>query len=123
MPKRLSGPAPDDDKAIHKALKAKGVPESKMPPFLRDGVVAKSKKDALGQLALRNISGMVINTTQRVIKRFEDGIADRDTLIERLEAAEEVLRPNEKALVAGLRERWRCAPKPPQPDPIRLIRT
>lgn len=102
MPKRMNGPAPNEDKAIHQALKLKGVPESKMPPFARDGIVAKSKKDALGQLALRNISGMVPNTTQRVIKRFEDGLESRDVLIERLEAAEEHLRPAERQLVAEL---------------------
>ena len=102
MPKHFSGPAPDEDKAIHKALKAKGVSEAKMPAFLRDGVVSKSKKDALGQLAVRNISGMVINTTQRVIKRFEEGIESRDVLIERLEAADEVMRPAERQLVAEL---------------------
>jgi len=104
MTKRLNGPAADDEKAIHQALKAKGVPESRMPAFARDGVVAKSKKDALGQLAVRNISGMVINTTQRVIKRFEDGVESRDVLIERLEAADEILRPAEKQLVQWLKD-------------------
>jgi hypothetical protein len=104
MTKRLDGPAAPDEKAIHQALKAKGVSPQRMPAFARDGIVAKSKKDALGQLAVRNISGMVTNTTQRVVKRFEESIASRDALIERLEAAEEALRPPEKQLLSGLRD-------------------
>ncbi len=107
MTQKKDGPAAPDEKAIHKALKMKGVPENRMPAFARDGIIAKSKKDALGQLAVRNISGMVSNTTSRVIKRFEESIGSREALVERLEAAEEELRPTEKSLLTGLRDQPR----------------
>lgn len=63
--------------------------EGQLPPDLRNTVVKKSKKDALGQLSLRKFTGVERSKTAKIIRKFERELTGgKDDIIEKLEALE-----------------------------------
>lgn len=63
--------------------------EGELPADLRNTVIKKSKKDALGQIEVRKFTGVVRSKTAKVVRKFETELTGgRDDLIEKLEAAE-----------------------------------
>lgn len=63
--------------------------EGELPADLRNSIVKKSKKDALGQLQLRKFTGVERTKTAKVIRKFERELTGgKDDIIEKLEAVE-----------------------------------
>lgn len=63
--------------------------EEELPKDLRNVVVKKSKKDALGRLSLQKFTGVVKNKTAKVIRKFERELTGgKDDIMEKMEALE-----------------------------------
>lgn len=85
MAERIDGPASPKDKILWKELKRRGILEEELPKELRDAPVAKSKKGPLGQLVVKNMTGLVRNGTSKIVRRFEQNIGGKEDLVEKLE--------------------------------------
>ena len=73
-------------RAVHNTLRLYKVPEHRIPPQFRDVVVKKSKKDKMGQIVVRQHSGVVQNTAHKALAQFEKNVGGREEIVEKLEA-------------------------------------
>ena len=63
--------------------------EKELPRDLRNVVVKRSKKDALGSMSLQRFTGVKKNKTAKVIRKFERELTGgKDDIIEKMEALE-----------------------------------
>ncbi|MGH7274449.1 MAG: hypothetical protein ACREIQ_08345, partial [Nitrospiria bacterium] len=62
--------------------------ESEIPEQLRNVVVKRSKRDALGQIVVRRMSGLDVSPASNVLRRFEAVTEGKDDIAEKLEAVQ-----------------------------------
>lgn len=81
----LWGPAPETDKILHYMLQEGG---HRVPQTLRDAVVARSRRDKLGEgIAVNRMTGVVKSSpAAKIIKRFEAMAEGHGDVAEKLEA-------------------------------------
>lgn len=71
-----------------RVLRGQGVPDEQLPEFLQDKVVKKSRKGKVGQIVVRQLSGVQKNPAAQLARKLENEIApSRDDLVEKLEAS------------------------------------
>ncbi len=80
-----------------------GTVEDDLPPMLKDSVVAKSKKGPIGQLMVKNMSGIVTNTALKTVRTFEQNVGGKEEIAEKLSAVSDILTPEQKQLLMLLR--------------------
>lgn len=79
--------SPDARKLWTYLTKELKVPAAKLPGLLSNPVIARSRKDKLGRLEVKAMTGLVLSRAQRVMSRFEKNLKGREELVEKLEAA------------------------------------
>lgn len=80
-----------------------GQKEADLPPELRDTVVKRSKRGPIGQIVLRNMSGLVTNSALKTVRTFEDNVGGKDEIVEKLSAVEDTLTAEQKNLLVLLK--------------------
>lgn len=95
----LDGPASKEDKLLYRGLRARGIPEEKMPEELQDAIVAQSKKGPLGQITVKRMTGINSNSTKRMVDRFEENIGGQGPLAEGLAAVKDDLTKDQLQLL------------------------
>lgn len=101
-PGSLRGPATPSEKAIRGYFESIGMPEGRIPPQLRDKVVAKSKKGPIGSIVLRKMTGLEHNDAQEITAKFEKNVGGKEEVAEKLEFVAD-LTPEQKNLVAMIK--------------------
>lgn len=103
MATKYIGPAPKEVRAIAEVMDQMEIPENQRPTAFKNKLVAKSKRDPLGQISVYSLTGVKNNVAKRLVQRFEENTKGRDDVIEKLEAVEEELSEDNRALLELLR--------------------
>ena len=94
---RMDGPAPTEDKLKWDMVVNKvGLPERVLPDELRDSIVKRSRKDGIGEIQVRRMTGLVSNDALRIVRRFERVAGGKVDIAEKLAAVVDTLRPEER---------------------------
>ena len=94
---RLDGPAPVEDKLKWEMVVRKvGLSEKVLPEELRDSIIKRSRKDGVGEIQVRRMTGLVSNDALHIVRRFERVAGGKPDIAEKLGAVAETLRPEEK---------------------------
>lgn len=91
-------------RALRRELKKMGVKEEKLPAQLRDSIVKKGKKGPLGQMVVRQISGVVENACSKTARMFEDNVGGKEDIAEKLLMVRESLNKDQQVLLSLLLE-------------------
>jgi hypothetical protein len=91
-------------KILRRRLKSAGVVEQELPLQLKDKEVARSRKGKMGQIVVREFSGVSKNATSRLVKKFEKALTGgREDIIEKLEGVENKLPENARKVLEIMR--------------------
>jgi hypothetical protein len=83
-----------------------GLEERDLPAPLKDQEVARSRKGKMGQIVVREFSGISKNATSRLVKKFEKDLTEgRDDIIQKLESVETRLPDNGREVLNLLRSK------------------
>lgn len=77
--------------------------EEEMPEVLKDKVIKRGKKGPLGQLVVRQISGVENNRAAQMVRTFEENTGGKDEICEKLEAVKDQLPKGQLALLELLK--------------------
>jgi hypothetical protein len=108
---KLDGPAPRQDKDLWKELALRNIKRRHIPPFLRNDVLFQTKRDPLGVIQVKRMTGTVGGPATQIVRKFEDMLSDhtgentraRENLEEKLLAVEDKLGEDERRLIDLLR--------------------
>jgi hypothetical protein len=108
---KLDGPAPRQDKDLWKELALRNIKRRHIPPFLRNDILHTTKKDPLGRIQVKRMTGTVGGPATQIVRKFEDMLSDhtgentraRENLEEKLLAVEDKLGEDEHRLIDLLR--------------------
>jgi hypothetical protein len=93
-------------KILRRRLKTMGLQETDLPAGLKDQEIARSRKGKMGQIVVREFSGVTKNATSRLVKKFEKDLTEgRDDIIQKLEAVETRLPDNGREVLNLLRQK------------------
>ena len=88
-----------EDRKLRQALLDRGYAESSLPKGLRDKVIARSGRGAIGALVKKRYSGIVPNAAAKTVKQFVKNIGGKEQTIQKLIAVEDRLTEEERELL------------------------
>lgn len=96
---KLDGPAPQRDKLLWKELALRNIQKRHIPPFLRNDVLHRTKKDKLGTIQVKRMTGLTNSPAVKVVRKFEEMISNREELAQGMLASGRNLTEEEKTLI------------------------
>lgn len=90
---------------IRELARLLGVREAQLPKKLRNTVVAKSRKCAVGTIRVRRYTGVEKNAASKILKKFEANAGGKDQILEVLESTEARDHPWIKKLLLASRDK------------------
>lgn len=74
----------------------------RIPKFLDDSIVKKSKKGRAGQILVRASTGVQKNAAAELVRRFETNVGGKEDVVEKLSAIQDALPESVKGVLAVL---------------------
>lgn len=78
--------------------------EHELPDALKDKIIKRGRKGPLGQIVVRDVSGVVDNAAYRTARTFEENVGGKEDIAEKLAAVGETLTKDQKLLLIMLTE-------------------